>query len=123
MVGITIETQSELGPLALWRHSVGHGGINPLPLPERVVQGTAALRPRLIRIFIQEFFRVYPDHDRFDWSRLDPYMDALARTGANVIAAITIPTPALSSPALIRSMTGIRASWKYSKYLTLLTWP
>ena len=95
MVGITIETQSELGPLALWRHSVGHGGINPLPLPERVVQGTAALRPRLIRIFIQEFFRVYPDHDRFDWSRLDPYMDALARTGANVIAAITIKPPPL----------------------------
>jgi hypothetical protein len=35
-----------------------------------------------IRIFIQEFFQVYPEHGRFDWSRLDRYMDALAKTGA-----------------------------------------
>jgi hypothetical protein len=58
------------------------------------VRGTAKLKPRLIRIFIQEFFQVYPEHGRFDWSRLDPYMDALARTGAKVVAAITIkPKP------------------------------
>jgi hypothetical protein len=46
---------------------------NPLPLPDRVVPGTAQLKPRLIRVFIQEFFQVYPEHGRFDWSRLDPY--------------------------------------------------
>jgi hypothetical protein len=58
------------------------------------VRGTARLRPRLIRVFIQEFFHVYPEHGRFDWSRLDPYMDALARTGARVVAAVAIkPRP------------------------------
>jgi hypothetical protein len=52
------------------------------------------LRPRLIRIFIQQFFDVYPARDRYEWSRLDPYMDALARTQAKVVAAITIkPKP------------------------------
>jgi xylan 1,4-beta-xylosidase len=90
MPTITIGAQDVLGPLELSRHGVGHGGINSLPLPDRVVQGTAALKPQLIRIFIQEFFNIYPDHGRFDWSKLDPYMDALARTGAKVIAAITI---------------------------------
>jgi hypothetical protein len=94
-LNIHIDTRSELGPLELWRHTVGHGGINPHPLPDRVVAGTAALRPRLIRIFIQEFFAIYPDHDHFDWSRLDPYMDALARTGARIVAAITIKPPPL----------------------------
>ena len=94
MATITIGAQDVLGPLELSRHGVGHGGINSLPLPDRVVQGTAALKPQLIRIFIQEFFNIYPDHGRFDWSKLDPYMDALARTGAKVIAAITIkPEP------------------------------
>ncbi len=95
MVHITVRPQEQLGPLELWRHTIGHGGINPLPLPDRVVRGTAALEPRLVRIFIQEFFQVYPDHGRFDWSRLDPYMDALARTGAHVVAAITIKPPPL----------------------------
>lgn len=94
MTTITIDAQATLGPLETWRHSVGHGGINGLPLPERVIEGTKKLNPRWIRIFIQEFFAIYPDHGCFDWRRLDPYMDALARTGAQVMAAITIkPRP------------------------------
>jgi xylan 1,4-beta-xylosidase len=87
---ISIDAGAVLGPHEPWRHAPGLGGINTVPLPERVVDGIRRLRPRLIRIFLQEFFRIYPDHGRFDWSRLDPYMDALARTGAQIVAAITI---------------------------------
>jgi hypothetical protein len=91
---VTVDAQAVEGPLETWRHALGHGGVNPLPLPDGVVKGVRKLRPRLIRIFIQEFFRIYPRAGRFDWSRLDPYMDALARTGAKVVAAITIkPEP------------------------------
>jgi len=82
-------------PLELWRHALGLGGVNSLPLPERVVEGVHSLGPRLIRIFIQEFFQVYGGSGRFDWSRLDPYMDALAATGAKIAAAITIKPRAL----------------------------
>jgi hypothetical protein len=94
VIDVAVDLATDDGPLELWRHSLGHGGINPLPLPDRVVQGAAKLKPRLIRIFIQEFFQIYPEHGRFDWSRLDPYMEALARTGAKIVAAITIkPKP------------------------------
>jgi hypothetical protein len=91
---ILIDAGDSLGPLELWRHGLGHGGINALPLPDRVVEGVRRLKPGLIRIFIQEFFNIYPEHGRFDWSRLDPYMHALARTGAKIVAAVTIkPKP------------------------------
>jgi hypothetical protein len=94
IVDVTIHAATPTGPFEPWRHTLGHGGINSLPLPDRVVDGTKKLHPRLVRVFIQGFFNVYPDHGRFDWSRLDPYMDALARTGAKVVAAITIkPKP------------------------------
>jgi hypothetical protein len=94
VIEVAVDLAADEGPLELWRHGLGHGGINPLPLPDRVVRGTARLKPRLVRVFIQEFFQVYPEHGRFDWGRLDPYMDALARTGAKVVAAITIkPKP------------------------------
>ncbi len=94
VLDVAVDLAADEGPLELWRHGLGHGGINPLPLPERVVRGAARLKPRLVRVFIQEFFQVYPEHGHFDWSRLDPYMDALARTGAKVVAAITIkPKP------------------------------
>jgi hypothetical protein len=55
-----------------------------------VVEGIRGLKPRLIRLFLQEFFQIYPDHGSFDWTRLDPYMEAMARTGAHVVASICI---------------------------------
>jgi xylan 1,4-beta-xylosidase len=87
---IFIDAGEDLGPFEWWRHSLGHGGINALPLPDRVVQGVAALKPRLLRIFLQEHFDIYPATGRFDWSRLDPYLDSFARTGATLVAALTI---------------------------------
>jgi hypothetical protein len=91
---VTIDVGAPTGPFEAWRHSVGHGGINTHPLPDVVVAGLARLHPRLTRIFIQQFFDIYPEHGRFDWSRLDPYMDSMARTGAKVVAALTIkPRP------------------------------
>jgi xylan 1,4-beta-xylosidase len=96
---VDIDAGTPLGKLELWRHALGLGGINPVPLPERVVTGIRALQPRLIRIFIQEFFRVYPERGRFDWSRLDPYMEALGQTGARIVAAICIK-PAVLFPTV-----------------------
>lgn len=93
-VPIRVDLAEEQGDLEPWRQAIGIGGINSTPLPESVVSGLSKIQPRLIRVFIQEFFNVYPEHGRYDWSRLDPYMDALARTGAHVVAAITIkPKP------------------------------
>jgi xylan 1,4-beta-xylosidase len=89
-VEVLVNAEERLGPFEWWRHALSHGGINTKPLPERVVRGLAKLRPRLIRVFIQEHFRVYPERGRFDWSLLDPYMRALTATGAQVVAAITI---------------------------------
>lgn len=95
LVSIDIDASPTGEPLELWRHALGHGGVNPLPLPVRVIAGVRKLKPRLIRVFIQEFFTVYRGNGRFDWSRLDPYMDALRETGARIVAAIAIKPKAL----------------------------
>lgn len=87
---VSINADEEQGPCEWWRHTIGDGGINNLPLPERVIQGAKMLRPRLIRIFIQEYFDIYPAHGRFNWSLLDPYMDSIAATGAKIVASINV---------------------------------
>lgn len=92
---VEIEAGDPIGPLELWRQSIGIGGVNAQPLSPRVVSGLRALKPRLIRVFIQEYFNVYPEHGRFDWSLLDPYMDSLAQTGAKVVASVCIKPRAL----------------------------
>ena len=85
-----IYAEESRGPLEWWRHGVGQGGINPSPLPQGVQDGLRDLHPRLVRVFLQEFFRIYTETGRFDWSRLDPYLESFARNGAKVVASICI---------------------------------
>ena len=92
---IQVDAGSYQGSFEGWRHSIGQGAVNSLPLPERVVAGMRKLKPRLIRIFLQEFFNIYPDHGVFNWDKLDPYMDSLAQTGAQLLATINLKPPVL----------------------------
>jgi hypothetical protein len=92
---VKVDCGTILGPLEAWRQSVGHGGINWKPLPQRVVEGVGKLKPRLTRVFLQEFFDIYPSAGRFNWTRLDPFLDSFARTGATVVAAIAIKPPTI----------------------------
>lgn len=92
--GVRIDLSQSLGPCEWWRHTLGQGGINSQPMPAKVMESVSKLQPRLIRIFIQEFFHVYPEHGRFEWAKLDAYMASLALTGAKIVASICIkPEP------------------------------
>jgi len=93
-VDVQVDAGQVTGPFEWWRHTIGHGGINSRPLPERVIQGARKLKPRLVRTFLQEYLHIYPEHGVFDWSLMDPYVESLAATGAKIVAAITFkPKP------------------------------
>jgi len=92
---VAIDAAGNGRALELWRHSVGLGGISPEPLPAAAAAAVRLLRPRLVRIFVQEFFRAWNASGRADWRRLDAYLDAVATTGAKVVAAITLKPPVL----------------------------
>jgi xylan 1,4-beta-xylosidase len=90
---IHVDATASEGTLDRWRHSIGQGGVNSLPLSERMIHGIRKLQPRLLRIFLQEYFNVYPDHGVFNWDKLDAYMDSFAATGAKVLATINLKPP------------------------------
>ena len=85
---VNVDTQIVTGRFEAWRHTIGHGAVNSLPLPEKVIQGTSKLKPRLMRVFLQEYFDIYPAHGVFNWTKLDAYMDSFARTGTKLLATI-----------------------------------
>lgn len=87
---VKVDVSQRMGRLELYRHSFGQGGINPLPLPKSAIEGIKKLKPRSLRIFIQEYFRIYREDGTFNWELLDPYLDALVETGAKIVACITI---------------------------------
>ena len=96
---LTIDWAKDMGLLDMRNHSLGIGGVHSMPPPPSVVEGTATLKPRLIRIFIQEFFFVYPSNGVYDWVKMDAYMDAVHAMGGDIMASICIKPNALY-PAL-----------------------
>lgn len=67
------------------------GGANRMPVPESIRPRVKALGHRMVRVFLQEYFFIYPEHGVFDWTRLDAFMDSLEQMGVKVLASITPP--------------------------------
>jgi hypothetical protein len=87
---VDIDVASILGPFEWWRHSIGQGFVSPTPIPDEVVMRLTALRPRYMRVSIQEFLRVSPGPGGYDWSRADAYLEAFARTGAQLVVSFNL---------------------------------
>jgi len=87
---LTVDWANDKGPIDMRYHSMGIGGVHSMPAPQPVVDSVAALKPSFIRIFLQEFFYIYPDHGVFDWSKMDAYMDAVHAMGSDIMASICI---------------------------------
>jgi xylan 1,4-beta-xylosidase len=85
---VNIAADTVTGSFEPWRHAVGHGAVNSLPLPQKVNEGARKLQPRLTRVFLQEYFDIYPAHGEFNWTKLDAYMESFAQTGTKVLATI-----------------------------------
>ena len=90
-----IDFAKDIGQLCLKNHSYGIGGVNSTAMPEKITDGMKKLKPKLIRIFIQEFFFIYDENGNLDFNRLDPYMKAVNDTGADIMASICIKPKSL----------------------------
>ncbi len=91
-----VDLRTTLGPIESWRLALSQGGIDPAPLPNKLIDVMKKLGYLRIRVFIQEFFRIY-DTGHLNWELLDEYMGALEATGAKVVAALTIKPRTLFS--------------------------
>lgn len=95
LVPVTVDLSRTVGPAQGWRHALSQGGVSHEPLPDAVVTAVRSTGVKRIRVFIQEFFALLQAPGEYDWVRLDAYLDSIAATGAEVVAAITIKPPLL----------------------------
>jgi len=90
-----IDFANKTGEMDFKKHTFGIGGVNPMPMPQKVAEGIAKLKPGIIRIFIQEFFFIEKDNGELDFTALDKYMRSVNSTGANIMASICIKPKSL----------------------------
>jgi hypothetical protein len=75
--------------------ALGQGGLQSDPMIEPHIKELRQLRPRTIRLFLSEYYRIYPDHGRYDWSRLDRELRAVRAVGARPTLALAMKPPVL----------------------------
>ena len=89
-IRIAIDTQKELGPMEIDRFGLGQGGLSDVPMWQDRVPEIRSLNPRLIRLFIQEYFDVYPRRGTYHWKTLDESVSTILKTGAQPLMCIAI---------------------------------
>jgi hypothetical protein len=92
---VRVDLGARSGPLAIDRMALGQGGQSPEPMWETRVAEIRALRPRTIRLFVQEYFRLMPEGGRYEFEALDRSVEAIRRTGAEPLMCLCFKPHAL----------------------------
>lgn len=74
---------------------LGQGGLQSDPMLAPHIKEILQLRPRTIRLFLSEYYRIYPDHNTYDWSKLDRELRAVRAAGARPALALAMKPPVL----------------------------
>jgi hypothetical protein len=89
IVTVRVDLKKGLGPLDIDKvASLGQGGQSEDPMWDGRAAEVRALRPRLIRLFLQEYFDVLPAKGKYHWETLDKLVDLTRRSGAESMMCI-----------------------------------
>ncbi len=98
-VTLRVALDRSRGPLQMDRIALGQGGLSPEPMWADRVAEIRALRPRLIRVFLQEYFNLLPEPDEYRFETLDRTLDVIQAAGATPLVSINIK-PRVLFPSL-----------------------
>jgi xylan 1,4-beta-xylosidase len=98
-VPVKVFLNERQGPLEIDRFALGQGGLSEEPMWDDRVAEIRALRPRIIRLFIQEYFNLLPERDRYHFDTLDRSVDMILKTGAKPLMCLCFK-PKILFPAV-----------------------
>src|SRR5690242_16106823 len=87
-VKVTVDFTNRIGPLQIDHMALGQGGLSDQPMFADRIPELRALNPRLIRLFVQEFFNLLPEPGRYHFETLDRSVDTILATGAKPLMCI-----------------------------------
>jgi xylan 1,4-beta-xylosidase len=87
-VRVTVSLDKRIGPMEIDKFALGQGGLSPEPMWDSRIAEVRALRPRIIRIFLQEYFDLLPEPGNYRFEILDRSIDAILKTGAKPLMCI-----------------------------------
>jgi hypothetical protein len=87
-IRVQVQLDKKLGPMEIERYGLGQGGYNvELGLSSRISE-LRVLRPKLIRLFVMEYYDLLPAPKKYNWAKLDEAVDVITKTGAKPLMCI-----------------------------------
>ena len=91
-------------PLNADHMSLGQGGLSDDSIWGGRIPEIRALHPKLIRLFVQEYFDLMPSRNQFQWTKLDRAVDDIVATGATPLMNIDFK-PRVLFPTIDENVT------------------
>ena len=92
---VTVHAEQGRGPLPVRYHGVGQGGTRKEAVLSTLGKRFKETETMVLRLFVQEYYRMYVDHDTYDWSTLDASIAAIRECGAEPLLALCMKPHAL----------------------------
>jgi hypothetical protein len=92
---LTVDAGAVREPMDIGRYGLGQGGLSDQPMFDAHVEAIRALKVKLIRLFVQEYFDVYPRRGTYNWKTLDRSVANILAAGAKPLMSICIKPKAL----------------------------
>jgi xylan 1,4-beta-xylosidase len=87
-VELFIDSAHPAGDIDLTRYALGQGGLSHEPMFDVHLDQVATLKPQTIRLFVQEYFDLYPERGRYHWDTLDRSIENILATGAKPLMCL-----------------------------------
>jgi hypothetical protein len=87
-VQVVVSLDERIGPMEIDKFALGQGGLSCEPMWDSRIAEIRALRPRIIRIFLQEYFDLLPEAGEYHFDLLDRSIETILRTGAKPLMCI-----------------------------------
>ncbi|HET8546723.1 MAG TPA: hypothetical protein VFL57_01905 [Bryobacteraceae bacterium] len=75
---LRLSFDKSLGETRIERIALGQGGLSPDPMWDDRAREIRALRPAMMRLFVQEYFDLLPEKGRYHFTTLDRSVDSSA---------------------------------------------
>ena len=92
---VSVSFTNRLGPMEIHKMALGQGGLSEEPMWDNRVAEIRALKPGVIRLFVQEYFDLLPERGRYHFDTLDRSVTTILTTGAKPLLCICFKPRAL----------------------------
>jgi beta-xylosidase len=95
----TLNFTDTSGPMEIGNFSLAQGGLSDEPMWSGRTAEIRGLRVKTIRIFVQDYFNLLPEHNQYNFAKLDETVDMVRQSGAEPLMDMTFK-PKLLYPEL-----------------------